>query len=266
MLTASWIVARKELLDHIRDRRGLASAALFTLMGPAVVWLVMVALGSRESSNGANGPGLRFLPVMASVFALVSAFSGSTTMAMDMIAGERERRSLLPLLMNSVSRFEIVAGKWLAASIFAVGGLVANLLAFAAVLALASATPSAEASSLLLLAPALVTLALAAAALQILVSTVCRNVKEANTYLSMLIFVVMGIGMWLAFRPQSAEDWWFVAPIAGQQVLLQLGLVAGEVPVRESLVLAAMTAAVAVVALFYAGKLMQRDGIIYGES
>jgi sodium transport system permease protein len=266
MLKTVWTVASKEALDHLRDARGLASATLFTLMGPLVVWLVLFALGSGDSSgSGGNEAGARILPAMASVFVLVAAFSGSLSMTMDLIAGERERRSLLPLLMNSVSRFEIIVGKWLAASMFAVGGLFANLLAFAAVFAFASATPSTAASSLLMMAPALVTLALAAAALQIVVSTMCRNVKEANTYLSMLIFVVMGVGMWLAFRPQSAEGWWFLAPIAGQQVLMQLGLVTGELPVLKSWLLAAMTAASTVLVLFYAGRLMRRDGIIYGE-
>ena len=260
MLKNSWIVARKELLDHLRDGRALASAALYILMGPLVVWLVLFAIGS-----GGNGAGARILPVMASVFALVAAFSGSMSMAMDMIAGERERRSLLPLLMNSVSRFEIIVGKWLAASVFAMGGLFVNLLAFAAVFAFASATPGTAAPLLLLMIPALVTLALAAAALQILVSTMCRNVKEANTYLSMLIFVVLGVGMWLAFRPQSAEGWWFLAPVAGRQVLMQLGLATGELPVAESLMLAATTAASTVLALVYAGRLMSRDAVVYGN-
>jgi sodium transport system permease protein len=260
MLNNSWIVARKELRDHLRDGRALASAALYILMGPLVVWLVMFAVGS-----GGNGAGARILPVMASVFALVAAFSGSMSMAMDMIAGERERRSLLPLLMNSVSRFEIVVGKWLAASAFAVGGLLVNVLAFGGVLAFSAAMPDTAASLLLLMTPALVTLALAAAALQILVSTLCRSLKEANTYLSMMIFVVMGVGMWLAFRPQSAAGWWFLAPIAGQQVLMQRGLATGALPVPECLILTATTAASAVLALVYAGRLMGRDAIVYSN-
>lgn len=259
MLRSASIVARKELVDHLRDGRALGSVALYTLMGPLVVALVVFAM-----SNGGRGPGARILPVMASVFALVAAFSGSMSMAIDMIAGERERRSLLPLLMNSVSRAEIVLGKWFAASVFAVAGLLVNLLAFSTALSFASVTPGREPFSLLWMMPALVTLALAAAALQILVSTLCRSVKEANTYLSMLIFAVMALGMWLAFRPQSAQDWWFLAPVAGQQVLMQLGFANGELPALESLVLAATTAASAALALAYAGRLMRRDAIVYG--
>ena len=254
--------ARKELVDHLRDGRALVSAALYTLMGPLVVGLVVFAISKGGGSSG-GAAGARIFPVMASVFALVAAFSGSMSMAIDLIAGERERRSLLPLLMNSVSRSEIILGKWLAASVFAVVGLFVNLLAFSAVLALAS--PATGGGTLLLMIPALVMLALAAAALQILVSTMCRSIKEANTYLSMLTFAVMALGMWLAFRPQSVEDWWFLAPVAGQQVLLRLGFANGDLPVLGSLVLAATTAAGAVLALVYAGKLMRRDAVVYGN-
>jgi sodium transport system permease protein len=190
MLSNSWIVARKELLDHLRDGRALASAALYIL---------------------------------------------------------------------------IIVGKWLAASVFAVGGLLANVLAFGFVLASSAAMPDTTGPLLLLMIPALLTLALAAAALQILVSTLCRSLKEVNTYLSLMIFVVMGIGMWLAFRPQAAAGWWFLAPIAGQQVLMQRGLATGAVPVLESLILTATTAAGAILALVYAGRLMKRDAIVYGN-
>jgi sodium transport system permease protein len=258
MLKNAWIVARKELIDHLRDGRALLATALYLLMGPAIVALVTVAMG-----NTANRAGPPILPVMASVFALVAAFSGGMSVAIDMIAGERERRSLLPLLMNSVSRLEIVVGKWLAASAFAVAGLLVNLLAFVGVLGLAAAAP--EGALLLLMIPALVTLALAAAALQILVSTLCRNVKEANTYLMILIFAVLAVGMWFAFRWQSAQGWWFLTPVAGQQRLMQLGLVTGELPVLESLVLAAITAVCAALALAYAAKLMRRDAAVYGD-
>jgi sodium transport system permease protein len=262
MLKNVWTVGRKELVDHLRDGRALVSATLYTLMGPLVVGLVVFAIGGSGTGAGA---GARIFPVMASVFALVAAFSGSMSMAIDMIAGERERRSLLPLLLNSVSRAEIIVGKWLAASVFAVGGLLINLVAFSAVVAFVSPTSGGRELLLLSMLPALVTLAFAAAALQILVSTMCRNLKEANTYLSMVIFAVMALGMWLAFRPQSAEDWWFVAPVAGQQVLLQLGFANGELPLLESLVLAAMTAVSAALALVWAGKLMRRDAVVYGN-
>jgi hypothetical protein len=54
-----------------------------------------------------------------------------------------------------------------------------------------------------------------------------------------------------------------LAPVAGHQVLLQLGFANAALPVLESLVLAATTAASAVLALVYASKLMRRDAVVY---
>src|ERR1035438_8480983 len=72
---------------------------------------------------------------MMSVFTLVAAFVGGMNVAMDTLAGERERRSLLPLLMNPVRRREIVLGKWLAVGLFSFADLILNLAGFAIVFA-----------------------------------------------------------------------------------------------------------------------------------
>ena len=52
---------------------------------------------------------------------------------------------------------------------------------------------------------ALIPLVLFAAALELLISTWCRNIKEAHTYLSLVIFLPMGIGMFLIFFPHMAS-------------------------------------------------------------
>ena len=53
---------------------------------------------------------------------------------MDSIAGERERRSLLPLLMRPVTMLDVLLGKWLAVAVFSVAGLARNVLGFALLL------------------------------------------------------------------------------------------------------------------------------------
>jgi sodium transport system permease protein len=253
------IVMRKELIDHLRDTRALASTGLYVLMGPAIVWLVILASpGDLDDSGGAA------FGVMAAVFTLASAFSSGSSVSIDMIAGERERRSLLPLLLNGVSRTEIAVGKWLATAVFALCGVLLTLLAFVAVFAFSPGIPS-VAIAAATLAPSLLFLALFAAAVQLVVSTWCRNVKEANTYLTILIFVVIAVGMWLAFSPESAQTWWFFVPIAGHQRLLQIGLLGANVPVGESAILAAVSIVATVFALMFAARLFQRDAIVYGE-
>ncbi len=252
------VVARKELLDHVRDGRALASTALYTLMGPIIVWLVFSMSPERGDGSGAVR-----MAVMAAVFTLVAAFSGGMSVAMDMIAGERERRSLLPLLMNSASRFEIVVGKWLAASVFASGGCLFALLAFVLVFGVTPAA-SVPGASVLLVIPGLIALALLAAALEILVSSACRSLKEANTYLSILIFVVIGVGMWLAFDPRPGLGW-SLAPVVGQQRALQIALANGNLPLWELAGAGVASVVAALLLVIGAGQLFQRDAIIYGN-
>jgi sodium transport system permease protein len=267
VLSQSLIVAHKELLDHARDVRSVASAALYALMGPAVVLIVLIARTQKDSAASTGQP----WSTMAAVFALMTAFTGAMAVATDLIAGERERRSLLPLLVTSCSRVDLVAGKWLAASIFALGGLFVSALAFGLVFAF-GAMPSSPSSSILLMAPAFVALAMLAAAVEILISTTCRNVKEANTYLSMLVFGTMGVAMWLAFRSDAAQGWWLVMPLVGQQRLLELGFSAGSssswqtaLVAIQSVLLTFTTAVLTVLVLAATWSVFRRDEAVYGS-
>ena len=52
---------------------------------------------------------------MIPMFLVLSAFVAGMQVATDSTAGERERGSLEPLLVNPIPRWELVAGKWLAA-------------------------------------------------------------------------------------------------------------------------------------------------------
>lgn len=61
-------------------------------------------------------------------FVLMAVLYGAMNAALDSTAGERERGSLEPLLMNPVSRWQLVLGKW--AAVAAVAMLIAVLSAF----------------------------------------------------------------------------------------------------------------------------------------
>jgi sodium transport system permease protein len=251
------IVARKEILDSARDVRSMISSLFYALMGPIVVLLVSRAtLGGSKSGSGAT-----ILLDMMTVFALVAVFVGGMNVAMDTIAGERERRSLLPLLLHPVPRWNVLMGKWFATGAFALGGMTANLIAFAIVLK----TLHIAAGALIAAAFGLIPLALFAAALELLISTLCRAVKEAHTYLSLLVFLPMGLGMFLVFFPGVIGSWWFLLPVAGQQSFLGAIVRGQPVSAWETAVLAIMTVAGAMLALWAAAKMLHRDEVVYGN-
>jgi sodium transport system permease protein len=245
MLTRVLIVATRELIDGWRDRRAVFSAALYSLMGPGVVSLVSLSVHDAKA----------VLIAMMTVFTLVSAFVGGTNIAMDSIAGERERRSLVPLLMHPLTRFELLVGKWLAVAAFCSAGLVLNLLGFA--LLFHRLPPAA-------LCLCLTPLTLLAAALELWISTLCRNVKEAHTYLSMLVFLPMGLGMFMVFSPVASHGWWRLLPVAGQQWQLDAAMRGTPLDALAVVSLGCATTILAALALLAAASRLEQDDVVYG--
>jgi len=258
MLSQVFVVAKKELIDALRDVRPLVSSLLYCLMGPGLIFMVSLAI------NGKNG-GSPVLTAMMSIFILVAAFVGGMNVAMDVLAGERERKSLLPLLMNGVTRRSIMIGKWLAVSCFSMGALVLNVLGFAFVLSRSGVAATGLGSSVLFLALGLLPLALFAAAVELGISTLCRSLKEAHTYLSMLVFLPMALGFFTAFFLNGTKGWTPFVPLEGQQWQAEQWIRGGGIQVGSALVLGAATLALTAAALWISAKLLERDEIVYGS-
>jgi sodium transport system permease protein len=258
MLSPLLVIARKEILDHSRDRRSVVSTALYALMGPIVVSLVSFSL---PQAGPRNNP----LPALMSVFALVAAFTGGMGVAMDILAGERERRSLLPLLLNPVSRRDVITGKWLAVAAFSAVGLVLNLTGFALTWRIAGMSRPANWPYLLSdVCAGLIPLTLLSSALELLISTNCRTTKEAQTWLSLAVFVPMLLGMGIVFYPHSIPLWWRFVPVAGQQLQLMLALQPAAPSLAQPLILGCTTIAATLFVVLAAGKRLHRDDVVYG--
>ena len=253
-------IAHKEIIDGLRDFRSLLAAFFYAIMGPLVVGLVSLAV-SGTSTSGAS-----VLTSMMAIFTLVSAFVGGMNVAMDTVAGERERRSLLPLLLTAVPREEIMLGKWLAVSFFALAGLLVDLLGFAVVFAFTGIhAPALSGPSLVLVAFGLLSLPLLAAAMQLLISTASHAIKEAQTYLSLVVFAPMGVGMFIVFSPVAKHAWLGYLPIVGQQLELEAWINGQSTGLWQPLVLGYLSLALTFLALMAATNRLRRDEILYGN-
>jgi sodium transport system permease protein len=251
-MTLALTVARKEVREHLRDGRSLLSAGMMSLLGPLVVAVVSMSDRAGPQSD-------RVVLGMLSVFALVSSFVGAIDIAMDSTAGERERRSLLPLLLNPIPVSQVILGKWIAVTLFALAALGVNALGLLAVLGwTAPALLASRALPITLwLGPGLVTLACLGSAASLLVAVTCRTTKEAHSALRFLTFVPMLIGMFLVFFPRASGSLWFL-PVVGQQALINLDMPA--VPAGRVIVLALVTLASAAPLLYGAAGVMRRYG------
>ena len=202
---------------------------------------------------------------MASVFALVSAFAGGMNVALDAMAGERERHSLVPLLLTPAPLRAVVIGKWIATVCF---GLLSVLLtvagcAMALVKASALTGPSASMSSVALwIGGGLVPLVLLGSACHLVVALQSASTKEAHTWMSSLVFVPMLAGMGVVFAPGAGEGWWPFVPLVGHQMWIDRTLSGQGVAAVEAGALTAITVAASLAAMELARRALVRDDLL----
>ena len=208
---------------------------------------------------------------MIPMLLILGAFIGGLNVAIDTTAGERERHSLEPLLVNPVSRTALTAGKWLTTCLF---GLVASVLTLIAFLFMMRFVPLEQLEmqlnlgypQLLLMVVAVAPVALLASGLQMFVATFSRSFKEAQTYVSVLIFLPMIPGMVTQIYPLQPAAWMMAVPALSQQLLL-VDVMGGEAVSIPGLAgSAAATTVLAFLFLALTSRMLSQEKIIFGRT
>ena len=175
----------------------------------------------------------RLLPFIL-VFSLTM---GGFYLAIDSTAGERERFSLEPLLSLSISRFELVFGKFLAISLFV---FCSGLLAVTATFCLFTFLPVEELRQLvdvsvvafgkifLLCLPLVFFFASAMLAL----ASLAKNTKEAQTHLSLAMMLPMAPFFVIQFMNIKTVSILFWVPVMSQFLLVEKLFVSSGVGVN----------------------------------
>ena len=202
---------------------------------------------------------------------LLGCVSGVTAIAIDVTAGERERGSLEPLLMNPVSRAGLVTGKWLAVALYGLTVATLTMCGFALTLNFA---PLPNLASVLSISPAqyfgfaitMFSFAPAMGALQMLIATYGRTYKEAQTYVSYLIMAVSmapAISMLAQFKDAT---WQLFVPMLGQLMVITRILRGESVTTIHYLLPFALNATISLVAVLLISKLLTKEKIIFGRA
>ena len=162
---------------------------------------------------------------MLPFFVLMAVLYGALNAALDSTAGERERGSLEPLLMNPVSPMALVAGKW--GAVAAVGMLIAVLSCLSFLPAqwlLRSETLAAmfqfglrEAALFLAL---LLPMAAMLSALMMAIAIRCKSFKEAQANNTVVILVVSLLPLFTVFNQEGEQAWHLWAPALAQVTLM----------------------------------------------
>nr|WP_239577306.1 ABC transporter permease [Archangium primigenium] len=205
------------------------------------------------------------------IFLVFATFSGGMNVAIDAMAGERERGSLESLLLNPVRREALVMGKWMTAVVFAVVAATVCLLGFVGVMTQVplqdlGVKVRLDAVAVLCLWAGVLPLALMASAVQMLLSTFARSFKEAQTYIQVLMLLPMIPGMVLVLSPVQSQTWMFAVPVLGQEMIIQEVIRGEPLGVLPFLLGLASCAALAGVFLAWTARLLADERIIFGRS
>ena len=225
--------------------------------GVAPATLEVIDVQERDLANPQSRAAQ--LTGMLPFFIMMAVLYGALNAALDTTAGERERGSLEPLLMNPASRRDIVIGKW--GAVAAVGMLIAVLSCLSFLPAqsfLRSETLAAmfqfgwreAALFLALLAP----LAAALAAVMMAIAIRCKSFKEAQANNTVVILGVSLLPMLTLFNQSGEAPWHLWTPALGQVTLMNRVLKGEALAPLDVLIPLAVCAAITLLCIAFVAR------------
>ncbi len=191
-------------------------------ISPTTMQPLRVSDRDLATPEARTGQALSFLPY----FLILTSFLGGAYLVIDTTAGERERQSLEPLLATPAKRAVIMSGKILAACSFGLLSLVLTLAAFKLSFQFAPSlgikldvTLWAIARILLVLTP----IVLIGTCLLTVIAAGAKSVKEAQSYMSVLMLLPLVPTIILLVNPVKNQLWMLTVPFLAQnQMILKL--------------------------------------------
>ena len=202
--------------------------------------------------------------------ALVGAVVGAISVAIDVTAGERERGSLEPLLMNPVSTASLVLGKWAVAASCSAAVVVLTLVGFMVSMQFVSSENLAAlmqfgTTEILLFLVLLLPFSAMVASLNMLAATYGRSHKEAQTYASYITMIVNFVPIIPLFLTVRDAPWQLLVPALGQQTVLMRALRGEAVAAVDILLPSAIALALTTAALLLQARLLRNERIIFSR-
>ncbi len=197
-----------------------------------------LSIANRDQATPAARGATLF--IMVPYFLMFTALMGGMFLAIDATAGERERQSLEPLLINPVARSHILLGKLGAISVFSFVSVLLNLMAFLLAGAVLSSgvnqLPVALAPGFVWqLLPLMLPVTVLIACLQMLVTAFAKSFREAQTWLGLMNLVPMIPMLLVMMLELKPVLWMYAIPLLGQELAAVQLLRGAPVSLWESL-------------------------------
>jgi sodium transport system permease protein len=248
------------LRGYLREVHGLNLA--LRGVAPDVVNLAEIESVDLASAQARASSLIGMLPFMV----LMAMIYGAITAALDTTAGERERGSLEPLLLNPVPSWSLAAGKWAAVTVLCLLMTLASSASFIPSQALIGSESLAAnfqfgwrevGAFMILLGP----LCGAISALMMALAIHARTVKEAQANVGIVMLVVSLVPMMTMMQDGGERAWHLWLPVLGQNVMM-LRALRGEGLAFEQVAIPALVAVMLTLALLaVVGRAMKHEAV-----
>ena len=248
--------ALRGLLEgYNRERAGLTLA----LRGVAPASLESLRVEERDLAS-TQTRAVRITGVLP-IFVMMAVVYGALNAALDSTAGERERGSLEPLVMNPASGWSLVLGKWGAVATVGVAIALLNCVSFLpaqwllksdVLQAMFQFGPREVLLFLILLLP----FAAALSAVLMAVAIRCKTFKEAQANTTVVVLMVSLMPLFTSFNLEGEARWHLWVPALAQNLLMTRVLKGESFSPEQVIVPLLVCVALTLVGLwFVAGKL-----------
>ncbi len=230
----------------------------------------LVNVNAADEKSSGNFMLMMILPMLVAVLIAVGGIPAAT----DLVAGEKERSTFEPLLTAKAGRMSILFGKYLTVTLFSMISVVSQFcgIALGAVISPGFFTMAQGGgelsfyippSALLMIILITITLGMVFAGIQLAISTYARSFKEAQTYLSFLIFAAMiPAYATMMLQPSDLQPFMFAVPLLN--AIASMKMILGNVINYSYLFIALGSSMLYVlVSLIFATNLFNREKVLF---
>ncbi len=222
----AFLITRREVRDSFRDWRIIIPIVLLTLVFPALATFTARLLFNFTAQFGAELIGDRLIPFLLLIVGFFP-MSFSLVIALETFVGEKERKSLEPLLSTPLTNKQLYVGKVLAALIPPMVTSYLGITVYIIGLALAASwkIPGELFVQILLLTTVQGVIMVAAA---VIVSSQTTSVRAANILASFIIVpiaLILQLEAIVLFWGNSEGLWWLIlALVVTALIFIRMGI------------------------------------------
>lgn len=228
----------------------------------------LVDLRERDTEDSQKKMGM-ILGMILPYIMIMMLLTGASVVAADLVAGEKERKTLETLLVAGVRRIDVVIGKYLTIIFMSMVNLIVNLFSISFSLrymlaqsGLDLAGANMPIKAILILLVAMLPLATLFAAILLSISTFSRNIKEARTYEQPILIISMIMAM-ISFLPAvEMNSLMALIPVVNIALLFK-ALMINDYQVSHLLITIISTLVLDVIAIWVTIKLFNTEGILF---